>query len=417
MKKDSLRWLTSLILILALVLTACASPGQPTPTEPVSAPTEAPVEEPTEMPEEEEPTEPPAEEPTEPPAETEPVPETGEEEFVSISAGWVGAIDQLGLPVAVEQGFFEEQGLDVELAGPFPTGVDLLNALQAGEIQFGQVGVPAIGAILQGMDLVMLGNYTGSATQRGIDETMAMVAAEGSGIDPNDLSTLQGKTIGAAVGSISHLYLLGVLEGAGISPDDVEIINTPPPEMAVALQTGGVDAISIWDPWPIIALHDVAGSYEVTRGGGYISFIGYIVAERSWVEENPDVVVRFLTARAQADKWIRDNPEEAAEVAVRWLPGMRQEIALEAMEFNILQLDPRFSACNYLALDSSQQLLADLGTISGTFNVSDHFEPQYINQVVAGNPDLFADLDPVPAGAEITEGFSYDAEQAAQVCQ
>ena len=73
---------------------------------------------------------------------------------VKLRVGIVAAIDQLGTPVALDRGFFEKWGLDVTIANPFPTGVDLLNALQAGEIQMGQVGVPMIGAVLRGMDLV-----------------------------------------------------------------------------------------------------------------------------------------------------------------------------------------------------------------------------------------------------------------------
>jgi sulfonate transport system substrate-binding protein len=393
-KTLSFRIIFGWLLVMVLALSACTPAATPTPSP--AAP----------------------EQPAATPPPAQPTEQEEPEDLVSISAGWVGAIDQLGLPVAVEQGFFEDEGLDVTLAGPYPTGVDLLNALQAGEVQFGQVGVPAIGAILRGMDLVMLGNYTGSSTQLGIDETMAMVAREGSDIDSSDLAnTLQGKTLGAAVGSISHLYLLGVLEEAGLAPEDVEIVNTPPPDMAVALQTGGVDAIAIWDPWPIVALRDVAGTYEVVRGGGYISFIGYIVAERSWVEQNPEVVNSFLTARARADQWIRENPDAAAAVAVRWLPGMREEVALDAMQYNVQQLDPRFSACNYLALHNSQQLLADLGTIDSTFDVNQHFEPRFISRVMAENPDLFQDLSPIPAGAEISEGYQFTPEQAGQACQ
>lgn len=412
--KRSILVMLSLVLMVTLLLAACAPAATETPTEPAAAqPTEPAAEV----------TEPPAEEPTEAAAApTEPAEEPTEaagepQEFVELSAGWVAAIDQVALPVAVEQGFFEEEGLEVNLSGPYPTGVDELNALQSGEIQFAQAGVPTIGAIVQGMDLVYLGNYTGSAAQSGIDETMAIVAAEGSGIEEGDLSTLAGKQIGAAVGSISHLYLLGVLEDAGLTETDVEIINTSPPDMPVALQTGGVDAIAIWDPWPVVALNTVPNSYQVIRGGGFISFIGYIAAERSWVEENPDVVVRFLRARAKADQWMRENPQEAAEIAVRWLPGMEQVVAEEAMQYNIRQLDPRFSACNYLAVDTSQQLLGDLGTLSGQIDPQAVFEPQYILQVMEENPELFADLTEIPEAAQLTEGYTYDAAAAAEACQ
>jgi len=331
-------------------------------------------------------------------------------EPTAVTGGFVGAIDQIGLPAALDQGFFEEHNIDVTINDPYATGVDMLNALQAGEIQFAQVGVPAIGAILSGMDLVLLGNYTGSASQLGIDETMAMVARADSGIEGEDLSTLEGKKIGVSIGSINHLYVLGLLEEAGLEPDQVELVNTPPPEMAVALQTSGLDAVVVWDPWPIIALRDVEGTYEVTRGGGRIAFLGYIVAERSWAEANPDAVNAFLAARAQADHWIRENPDAAAETATRWLPGTDLDVATAAMEYNIRQLDPRLSACNYAALHRAQQTLNELDAIDGTFDVNDHFAPDQILAVMEEHPEYFEDLPEIPEAAQIGEDFTFEPD-------
>ena len=105
----------------------------------------------------------------------------------------VTGIDQVGLPIALERGFFEKHGLDVTVARPYATGVDALNALQAGESEIVQVGVPMIGAVLRGMDLVALGNYSGNATKLGSDATMALIAREGSGIDKGDLATPEGQ--------------------------------------------------------------------------------------------------------------------------------------------------------------------------------------------------------------------------------
>src|SRR5690606_17743922 len=81
------------------------------------------------------------------------------QDLVKVKAGMVTGIDQVGLPIALERGFFEKYGLDVTIARPYATGVDALNALQAGESEIVQVGVPMIGAVLRGMDLVALGNY------------------------------------------------------------------------------------------------------------------------------------------------------------------------------------------------------------------------------------------------------------------
>src|SRR6188768_4538340 len=117
---------------------------------------------------------------------------------VKLKAGMVTGIDQVGLPIALERGFFEKQGLDVAIARPYATGVDALNALQAGESEIVQVGVPMIGAVLRGMDLVALGNYSGNATKAGSDATVAIIAGAGSGIVKGDLKSLKGKKIAAS---------------------------------------------------------------------------------------------------------------------------------------------------------------------------------------------------------------------------
>ena len=201
-------------------------------------------------------------------------------EPVKLKVGMVAAIDMLALPIAVERGFFEKQGLDVTIARPYATGVDALNALQAGETDMVQAGVPSIGAILRGMDLVFFGNFSGNATKLGSDATLALIAGKESGIVKGDLKSLKGKKIATSFGTINHLYLLGLLEKAGLAPTDVTLVNTPPPEMNVALLAKGVDAYACWDPVPVIGMKDVPGAIEVIRGGDVISYLGFNVTLR-----------------------------------------------------------------------------------------------------------------------------------------
>src|SRR3954470_15827875 len=329
------------------------------------------------------------------------------QQLVKVKAGMVTGIDQIGLPIALERGFFEKQGLDVEIARPYATGVDALNALQAGESEIVQVGVPMIGAVLRGMDLVALGNYSGNATKLGSDATMALVAREGSGIAKGDLSTLRGKKIAASFGTINHLYILALLEKAGLTPNDVTLVNTPPPDMTVALLAKGIDAFSGWDPWPIVALKDVPGAVEIIRGGDVISYLGFNVALRAYVEKNGDTIEKFLAALSEGDKWMRANPKQAAQVATRWIPGLKQDVAEAAMQFNIQQADRRLSANNFRALWKGQDTLQRLGVIKSTFDVNKHIEAKHIVNVMAKQPELFSDLQPIPAEVAVKPGYEF----------
>jgi sulfonate transport system substrate-binding protein len=327
--------------------------------------------------------------------------------LVKLKAGMVTGIDQVGLPIALERGFFEKHGLDVTIARPYATGVDALNALQAGESEIVQVGVPMIGAVLRGMDLVALGNYSGNATKLGSDATVALVAREGSGIEPKNLATLKGKKIAASFGTINHLYALALIEKAGLTPADVTLVNTPPPDMTVALLSKGIDAFSGWDPWPIVAQKDVPGAYLVIRGGDLISYLGYNVATRAWMEKNGETIEKFLAAVSEGDKWMRANPKQAAQVATRWIPGLKADVAEAAMQFNIQQNDRRLSANNYRALWAAEDRLSRLGIIKSTFDVNKHIEPKYILNVMRTHPELFSDLPPIPADVALKPGYVF----------
>lgn len=327
--------------------------------------------------------------------------------LVKLKAGMVTGIDQVGLPIALERGFFEKYGLDVTIARPYATGVDALNALQAGESEIVQVGVPMIGAVLRGMDLVALGNYSGNATKQGSDATMALIARGDSGITKGDLKSLRGKRIAASFGTINHLYILALLEKGGLTPNDVTLVNTPPPDMTVALLAKGIDAFSAWDPWPIIAQKDVPGAVEIIRGGDVISYVGFNVANRDWVAKNGETIEKFLAAVSEADRWMRANPKQAAQVATRWIPGLKTDVAEAAMTFNIQQNDRRLSGNNYRALYAAQDRLHRLGILKSTFDVNKHIEPKHMLAVMAKYPQLFADLPPIPADAAITPGWQF----------
>lgn len=329
------------------------------------------------------------------------------QQLVKMKAGMVTGIDQLGLPIALERGFFEKWGLDVDIARPYATGVDALNALQVGESEIVQVGVPMIGAVVRGMDLVALGNYSGNAHRGGSDATMALVARADSGITKGNLASLKGKKIAASFGTINHLYILALIEKGGLTPADVTLVNTPPPDMTVALLAKGIDAFVGWDPWPIIALKDVPGAVEIIRGGDVIAYVGFNVGMRPWVAANGPKIEKFLAAVSEADQWMRKNPKLAAQVGTRWIPGLKQEIAEAAMEFNIQQADRRLSANNYRAMWAALDRLNRLGFLKSTFDVNKHIEPKHILKVMQEHPALFNDLPPIPADVAIGPGYEF----------
>ena len=156
-----------------------------------------------------------------------------------------------------------------------------------------------------------------------------------------------------------------------------------------------------------MALKDVPGAVEVIRGGDTIAYLGYNVGLRPWVEKNGETIEKFLAAVSEADKWMRANPKQAAQIATRWIPGLKVDIAETAMEFNIQQADRRLSANNFRALWSAQDRLSRLGVIKSTFDVNKHIEPKHIVNVMKKHPELFSDLPAIPADVAIGPGFVF----------
>lgn len=342
----------------------------------------------------------------------------GGKPVASLTVGFNSAIDQVAVPIAVEKGFFEKYGLDVKLAPAFATGVEALNALQAGNVQFVHVGAPLQGAMISGMDVVYIGGYTGTAVRIRSDDTFELVARQGSGIDPKNLSTFKGKKIASTLGSTNHIYVRNLLISKGLKPEDFTLVNTPPPDMPVAMQTGGVDAMVCWDPWPVISRRTNPGSYTVLRGGGYVANVGYIVGMREFVEKNPDVVERFLAARAEADQWVRKNPDGAVEVATRWVPGTSADVAKESMGFVRKLMDGRVSGCTVLGMDEGMQFTLEMRKLTTKFDVTKHVRPQASMNVMKKYPQLFADLPPIPPDAMLPgdDMTKWNREAAARVC-
>ena len=104
---------------------------------------------------------------------------------------------------------------------------------------------------------------------------------------------------------------------------------------------------------------------------------------------------------------MRANPKLAAQVATRWIPGLKPEVAETAMQYNIQQADRRLSANNYRALWSAEDRLARLGLIKSTFDVNKHIESKHILKVMQKNPELFSDLPAIPAAVAIKPGFVF----------
>jgi sulfonate transport system substrate-binding protein len=124
----------------------------------------------------------------------------------------------------------------------FPAGPQLLEALNAGSVDFGYTGAPPpIFAQAAEKDIIYVGAEPIGPTSE------AIVVKAGSSIAK--VSDLKGKRVAVQKGSSSNFLLVAALQHAGVARADIVPVYLPPADARAAFESDRVDAWTIWDPY------------------------------------------------------------------------------------------------------------------------------------------------------------------------
>ena len=302
---------------------------------------------------------------------------------------------------AVERGLFAKAGLDVKV-DVMPSGVEISNALASGTVDVGLFGTfPFLTAVSRGVPVVLIGHTWNNALNNPQSEVLSVIARADSGIPAGDLSKLKGKKIGVTRGAGGEPYIAGLLKQVGLTPEDVTLVNTAPASMATALANKDADAIASWEPWPSAALTKVPGSYKVIYGGCQSCYdAGTLVTTRQAIADKPKALEAFVLAYAQAQAWTRANRDEAAKIAVRWIPGMDAETLTLALK--TLPLDVRMSKNTVDGFKTySIPLLVSQKRIPQAFDPATAIDNRFVAAAMKADPSAFADVKPIPADKQL----------------
>jgi len=212
--------------------------------------------------------------------------------------------------VAISQGFFEEEGLEIELTTA--QGSDkVLTALLSNTADVGLAGSEAgIYVYNQGQE-----DYAVSFAQLTRRDGSFLV---GRNPEPEfKWENLKGKTIiGGRPGGMPEMVLEYVLKKHGLTPGkDVEIItNLAFTATAGAFKGGTGDYVALFEPTASLLEREGAG-YVVSslgRSSGEVPYTVFMV-RKSMVKENPELVQKFTNAVYRGQRWV--NSHSASEVA------------------------------------------------------------------------------------------------------
>lgn len=283
---------------------------------------------------------------------------------MSIKIGLIRGICQMPGYVAYEKGFFKGQGLDVSCSVD-PTAWVLADKLISGDISFGIVPwTRVVSARDRGDKLVII---AGS----GYEETATVVRRDSN---INSLSELKGKRISLPVeGGMKDLTSQALFKKYDINPEDTEILRLPSGDAAIlALLSGRVDATTNVEPYATMAVELGMGKI-IARGKDILPKVPgcSLTTMDNFLQDHPDIVLKFIKAILKAEKFCHREPEEAAKISSKYI-GISSGIIREALRYN----QPRTDIAG--SIDVMMQiikLMKDLGYIKSIPQEFYNFEP------------------------------------------
>lgn len=215
----------------------------------------------------------------------------------------------------------------------FPSGPPLMEALNAGAVDFGSAGeTPPIFAQAASDALAYV------AHEPAAPKGEAILVPKASPIQ--SVADLRGKKVALNKGSNVHYLLVRAIEAAGLSLSDITPVYLAPADARAAFERGAVDAWVIWDPY--FAAAEAGGNARVLADGtGLVPNHQFYLSSKSFAAENGPALDAIVAAIAEVDAWAKDNTDAVAkELAPSvGIPAPILSLALKRQTYGIRPLD------------------------------------------------------------------------------
>ncbi len=221
-----------------------------------------------------------------------------------IRMGYLGVSSDAGIFIALDKGYFKEQGLDLSLER-FGVGADQMALLGSGRLDIAS-GAPSptlFNAIVRGLPVVVVADKGSLRTGFGFNVLVVRKALVDAG-QFKTLSDLRGRVLGSASPvSIVNFEIFLALKKGGLTPKDVTIEYVEFADQPAAMANGKLDAAVMVEPFATAA---------ESRG------IGKIVMPLDQILPNFQTAVIYYNTQ-----WARQHPEDAQRWMIAYVRALR----------------------------------------------------------------------------------------------
>lgn len=245
---------------------------------------------------------------------------------VSVVLDWTPNTNHTGLYVAKEKGYFEKQGLDVDIIMPGEAGADQLVA--SGKADFGvgyQEGVTQ--ARVQDVPIVSIA----AIIQH---NTSGFAAPKDKGITkPEDF---EGKAYGGWGSPVEEAVMGSIMKQEGADVKKVNFVNMGDTDFFTAVKRD-IDFAWIFYGWTGIEAELRGEELDMMYVKDYSDKLDYytpvLTTNESHIKDDPDTVKAFLKAATEGYEYSIEHPDEAGKILLKEAPDLDEELVMKSQEW------------------------------------------------------------------------------------
>ncbi len=275
--------------------------------------------------------------------------------------------------VAVEKGYFEEVGIDLEFDYSYET--DGVARVGANDLQFAIVSgeqVPIARA--EGVPIVYVMAWYK-------DYPVAVITDRAAGIEsPQDL---KGKQIGLpGLFGANYIGLQAILQANGIKDSDLTLDSIGFNQVEI-FAAGDEDAIVGYIANEPVQLQSLGYDLNVFAVSDYVDLVSNgLITNQTTLDENPELVRAMIGATIKGIKYTVENPDEAYEISKKYVEGLAD--ADEAVQKEVLatsislyQTAP-YGYSNAASWENMQEVLQNMDLLKETTNLDQAYTNEFI---------------------------------------
>lgn len=207
------------------------------------------------------------------------------------------------LNVAERQGYFEQNGINAEIA-KYPTGAAAFEGFNKGEVDIAAAAdFVGVRNSLQGKPFKIITAILETS------DLFQFVGRRDQGV--NGPSDIAGKTVGITEGTAGEYFLDAFETLNEIPKESVTVVKGEPPVLTEKTASGDLDA-TLTARFQVYSIANQLGAENavVFSAQSNASIYQLLYASDQLVLQNPALINRFVSALAQAEDYIDKNPQE-----------------------------------------------------------------------------------------------------------